>query len=205
LTADGTGTNFFKDLRPVEGGIAMPGPLLVALALTFSSGLPLRPETAPPRFNLGLVDLVALAASMPPEVNPAARLKETAPPRTLSELHQRVEAFLAGDVKRAVEKARWQLAAARRNATVDPGTGSFEGNPWGALLAVVIGSISYTANPSLRDAKACAAFLEGLERRARALHEDVPESDESVTPDLLARFERLSAELSVNFPCRGRR
>ena len=183
----------------------MPSPLLVALALTLSTGLPLRPETSPPRLNLGLVDLVALASSMPAEVNPAARLKEPAPPRTLFELHQRIEAFLGEDVKRAVEKARWQSAAARRSAAVDTGTSSFEGNPWGALLAVVIGSISYNTNQSLRDTKACTAFLEGYERRVRALHDDVPETDELVTPDLLARWERLSAELKENLPCRVRR
>jgi hypothetical protein len=205
LTATLPGTTFSAGPKTGGGRLELPSPLLVVLALTFSTGLPLRPETPPSRFDLGLVDLVALAASMPPEANPAAIERKLASPRTLSELHQRVEAFLGEDVKHAVEKARWQSAAARRSAAADTGMGSFEGNPWGALLAVVIGSISYSTNQSLRDTKACTAFLEGFERRVRALHDDIPGTNEPVTPDLLARWERLSAEFKENLPCRVRR
>ncbi len=183
----------------------MSAPFLVALALTFSTGSSVRPETPPPRFELGLVDLVALASSMPPEAAPAADPKESEPPRTFSELHRRVEAFLGGDAKRALEGARFRLEGARRRAGIDAGTGSYEGNPWGALLAVVIGSISYTTDTNLRDATACLSFLESYERRLRALHDDVPATDEPVTPDLLARWNRLSAELRQNRVCPGRR
>lgn len=177
---------------------------LILAALTLSTGLSVRPETPPPRFNLGLVDLVTLAMSMPPDGSPAAAA-EPGPPRTLRELHARVDVFLGVDIKHAVEKARWRLASARRSAAIDTGTNSYEGNPWGALLAVVVGSISYTTNTDLRDAKACAAFLDGLERRARALSDDVPASEEPITADLLARWERLPAELRQNLSCRRRR
>ncbi len=183
----------------------MSAPILVALALTFSTGSSLRPETRPARFELGLVDLVALASSMPPEAATAADPKESEPPRTLLELHKRVEAFLGGDVKRALEGARFRLDWARRRAAVDAGAGSYEGNPWGALIAVVIGSVSYTTDTGLRDAKACLSFLEGYERRLRALHDDVPATDEPVTPDLLGRWDRLSTELRRNRACPGRR
>jgi hypothetical protein len=178
---------------------------LATLALTLSTAVSVRPEIPPGRFNLGPVDLLTLATSIPPDGNPAATTQEPVLPRTLRDLHARVEAFLGDDVKSAVEKARWRLAAARRSAATESGTNAYEGNPWGALLAVVIGSISYTTDRDLRDAKACLAFLEGLDRRVRALSGDVPETDEPVAPDLLARWERLSRELRENGSCRGRR
>ncbi len=179
----------------------MAAPLLVALSLTFATSLPLRPDVEPGRHNLGLVDLVSLAAAMPEEAGPPAGRAES-PPRTLSDLHRRVEAFLGRDVRRSVESARWRLAAAQRSAAVGSPAGSYDGNPWGALLAVVVGSVSYGMNPGLRSAKSCLTFLEGYERRVRALHEEVPETGEPVTPELLGRWERLSAELAGNISCR---
>ncbi len=182
----------------------MAAPLLVALSLTFATRLPAHPEAEPTRHNLGLVDLVALAAAMPPDAGSPARVKDLPPPLTLSDLHRRVEAFLGRDVKRAVESARWRLVAAQRSAIVDTPAGSYEGNPWGALLAVVVGSVSYGMNPGLRSAKSCLTFLEGYERRVRALHEDVPETQAPITPELLGRWERLKAELGESGSCRGR-
>jgi hypothetical protein len=183
----------------------MPGPFLAALAMTISTGLSVRSETPPMRFTLGPVDLVTLALSMPPGGNPVETAGEAAPIRTLRDLHFRVDAFLDRDVEPAVERARWRLVAARRSAASGTGTNSFEGNPRGALLAVAVGSISYSMNTDLRDAKACLAFLEGLQRRARALADDTPEKDEAVTPDLIARWERLGTELRQNLSCRQRR
>lgn len=183
----------------------MPGLILAAIMLSVPTRLSLRPETPPPRFTLGPVDLVTLAMSTPPDGGRAAEVGEPEPPRTLRELHARADVFLGEDVRHALEKARWRLEAARRSAATDPGTISYEGNPWGALLAVVVGSISYSTNRDLRDTKACVTFLEGLERRARAFRDDVPETDDPVTPDFLARWERLPTELRQNLACRGRR
>ncbi len=183
----------------------MPRLVLAVILLSLPTRLPLRPETPPPRFTLGPADLVLLAISMPPDGGLPAEMAELPPPRTLRELHARAEVFLGEDVRRALEKARWRLEAARRSAATDPGTGSYEGTPWGALLAVVVGSISYSTNGNLRDTKACVTFLEGLERRARALRDDVSETDEPATPDLLARWERLRSELRQNLSCRQRR
>ena len=179
--------------------------LLLSLTLTFSTGGSLRPETPPPRLNIGLVDLVALVSSMPPEAGPAPAAGEPAAARTLAELHRQVESYLGGEVTRAVEGARFRVAWVRRSTSAEPAAGSLQGDPWSALVAVVIGSISYTTNTALRDAKSCLSFLEGYERRVRALHEEVPETDEVVTPELRARWERLSAELKDNTPCRLRR
>ena len=75
----------------------------------------------------------------------------------------------------------------------------------GAVLAVAIGSIAYGMNANLRQAKACVEFLERLEYRTRALLDDVPETDEPAPPDLLARWERVSAELASNGFCPGKR
>ena len=156
-------------------------------------------------FTLGRIDLLDLAASVPPGTPPAPGPQSPRPPRTLRDLHLRVESLLDDDVKAALLSARWRLERARQNAAIDTRTGSYEGNPWGALLAVVVGSVSYGMDTGLRRAKECVAFLEGLGNRTRALLEDVPETDASAPPELLARWERLRADLLSNGICPGRR
>ena len=156
-------------------------------------------------FSLGHVDLLGLADSIPLGTIPPAGVRAPGPPRTLRDLHVRVGSFLGDDLKVARQKARQRLDAARRNAAIDPGTSSYDGNPLGAVLAVAIGSIAYGMNANLRQAKACVEFLERLEVRTRALLDDVPETDEPAPPDLLARWERVSAELQSNGYCPGKR
>jgi hypothetical protein len=156
-------------------------------------------------FTLGHVDLLGLADSVPLGTIPPAGVRASGPPRTLRDLHVRIESFLNGDVKVARQNARGRLDAARRNAALDSGTSSYDGNPLGAVLAVAIGSLAYGMNANLRQAKACVEFLERLEYRTRALLDAVPETDEPASSELLARWERVSAELQSNGFCPGNR
>jgi hypothetical protein len=156
-------------------------------------------------FALGHVDLLGVAGSVPLETLPATGRREPLPPRTLRDLHVRIASFLDDDVKVARQNARWRLEAARQGAAVDTGKSSYDGNPWGALLTVVVGSISYSTDTRLRRAKGCVAFLDGLYIRTRALLDDVPESDEPVSAELLGRWGRLATELWSNTACPGKR
>lgn len=177
---------------------------LAVLALAISAGPPESPGTPPRTFTLGPVDLVTLAATSPQAATPAEPAGEAVESRTCRELHVRVDAFLENEMKSALSKSRWRLASASQNAAMDRGN-NWGGNDPGILLALAVGAIAYSIDTKLRDAKACAAFLDGLERRARALADDIPETDEPLTPDLLARWERLPAELRQNLSCRPKR
>jgi hypothetical protein len=185
----------------IGGGVR--GGLLVLVGLAASAGLAVETGPSHSRFALGSVDLVAIAASMPPiEIAaPAEPEPERAP--TCRELHARVEAFLGNDVRAEVASARWRLAWAERQSAVS--SGENVSDSLSALLVVLIGSVSYATSSGVRDAKACLSFLDGYDARVRALRDDVPESDSAAPPGLLERWERIAAELRENVPCHRRR
>jgi hypothetical protein len=180
--------------------------LLAAARITVAAFLFVTPTVASSdgqAFALGHVDLLGLAESVPLEPLPAPTSGEPSP-RTLRDLYARVEAFLAGDVRREVEGARWRLAWAEGRAA-NVASGSYENNWPGALLATVVGMIGYSTDSGLREAKACLSFLESYQRRVRTLRDGVPETDELAPPGLLDRWQRLTVELRANTSCRRRR
>lgn len=178
--------------------------LLVAL-FAMSGAASYGAETEPPRFGFGLgsVDLVTLAASLPPIESAAPAQSEPERPPTCRELHVRVEAFLANDVRARVASARRRLAWGERQSAVS--TRENVSDSLSALVEVLAGFASYSMNPGVRDAKACLSFLDGYDARVRVFRDDVPETDATAPPGLLERWERIVAELGENTPCHRRR
>ena len=181
----------------------MRGPLVALFALAASTGFAVETGPPRPRFALGSVDLVALAASMPPMESPTPAEPEPERPPTCRELHARVEAFLANDVRARVASARWRLSWAERQSAVS--SGENVSDSLSALFVVLLGSISYATSSGVRDAKACMSLLDGYDARVRALRDDVPETDATAPPGLLERWERIAAELGENTLCHRRR
>ncbi len=173
------------------------------LALAVPAGLAVGAEPPQSRFSLGSVDLVALAASMPPIESAAPALPQNERPLTCRELHARIEALLANDVRAEVASARRRLAWAEKQSAASTATNVSDS--LSALVAVLAGAFSYAVSPGARDAKACLWFLGGYDARVRALRDDVPETDATAPDDLLERWERIAAELGGNTACHRRR
>lgn len=184
-----------------RGGVR--GLLVVLFALPATAGLAIETGPPQPRFALGNVDLITLAASSPPIEVAAPAAPEPERSLTGRELHARVEAFLANEVRAEVAAARWRLAWADGQSAVY--SGGNVSDSLSALFVVLLGSISYATNSGVRDAKVCVSFLDRYDARVRALRDDVPESDATAPAGLLERWERLTAELVENAAChRGR-
>lgn len=203
LTAGPTVTTFWVESTVGTIGGRVRNLLVPLFYLAVSASLAI--ETGPPRsrFALGTVDLVALAASLPPIENaePAQPEPERLP--TCRELHARIEAFLAKDVGARVASARSGLTWAERQSAISTGGNVSDG--MSALFFVLLGSFSHVTNVGVRDAKACLAICEGYDAKVRALRDDVPETDSPAPPGLLERWERIAAELDEKPLChRGR-
>ena len=181
----------------------MRGPLLALFALAASAGFAI--ETGPPqsRFALGSVDLVALAASMPPIESAAPAEPEPERPPTCRELHARVEAFLANDVRARVARSRARLVRAEKGSAVS--SGENVNDSLSALVVVLLGSVAYAVSPDVRDAKACLSYFDTYDARVRVLRDDIPETDSAAPAGLLERWERIVAESGEKTRCnRGR-
>ncbi len=181
----------------------MRGLLFALFALAASAGLAI--ETGPPqsRFALGSVDLVALAASMPPIESAAPAQAEPDRPPTCRELHARVEAFRTNDVRPRVASARAYLVRVQKGSAVS--SGENVNDSLSALVVVLLGSVSYAISPDVRNAKARLSYLDAYDARVRALRDDVPETDSTAPADLLERWERIAAEFGEQTRCnRGR-
>ncbi len=209
----------------------MPGPIVLApflLALSFRGAVPApaAPPVTPARpFGMGSVDLVSLAVALPSAEVADATAPLPGPPTSLGGLRESVDRFLVEDVKRAVSGAQLRESGARWNSVTGGAAGpqsadlvqrtvqdavspptSFGGDGWAGLLSALIpaSAAALSFNPALGEARSCLTFLEGYERRVRSFRDGLPATGETPLPELLLQWERLSAELCANVPCRGR-
>jgi hypothetical protein len=184
-------------------GGGMRDPLVTLFTLAAWAVLPIETGQPQSRFALGSVDLVALAASMPPIESAAPAQPEPERPPTCRELHARVEAFRTNDVGARVASQRARLIRAEKGSAVS--SGENVSDSLSALFVVLLGTVSHATSTDVRNAKACLSILDGYDARVRALRDDVPETDTTAPAGLLERWERIAAEFGEKTRCgRGR-
>lgn len=178
-------------------------------------------------FTLGRVDLLALAAALPADEKGAPVTPGARQAKTYGNLLAEVDVFLKSEVDRVADRARWKVRVDQGQVaslseiprgtdvvtrTVQESISSRSGFNGDGVTGLLMGlgligfSTAVTGPPGLSDGgkadvRACVSFLETIAPKVRRFRSSLPDTEDPVPAEVLARWLELTGEIRTDRKC----